>query len=223
MFKTDIEFQNESIKILTHANENSFVTSQIQEIFPIKINEGQSALAIEINSQPSKSNLKDSPLTVVLFQDNYDKLFEKISTDISSDQSFTMENLFLTTLPSEHKYIAEIYIEGRIIDAFQSYFSNNTVIKKEIDVLESSQIQFRIINDLGEPQKNVNVKAWIYSDKTNEDGITKWIEILPTFTSNEPYVAQVSFPNGETIWSEPFLIEPEEKKVITIIKGDQNR
>ena len=223
LFKTDIEFKDKPIKISTHTNENSFVTSQTQEIFPIKMSENQSALAIEINSQPSKNNLKNLPLTIVLFQDNYDRLFEKISTETNSDQSFVVENLFLTTLPSEHKYIAEIYIEGRIIDAFQSYFSNNAVIKKEIDISESSQIQFRVIDELGKPQKNVNVKAWIYSDKTNDDGITEWIKIIPTFTSNEPYVAQVSFPNGEVIWSEPFLIEPEEKKVITIVKGDQSQ
>ena len=223
LFKTDMTFRDIPIKILTHVNENSFVTSQIQEIFPIKISEGQSALALEISSQPSENNLKDSPLTVVLFQDNYDNLFEKISTDVHSGQSFAIENLFLTTLPSEHKYIAEIYVEGRIIDAFQNYFSSNVVIKKEIDILESSQVRFRTIDSLGEPQENVDVKAWIYSDKTNVDGNTNWINIIPTFTSNEPYVAQATFPNGEIVWSEPFLIEPEEKKVITIIKGNQNR
>ena len=221
LFQTDIEFKDKPIKILTHANKNSFLTNQIQEIFPVKMDKGQSALAIEINSQPSKSNLKNSPLTVILFQDNYNSLFEKISTDISSDESFTVENLFLTTLPSEHMYIAEIYVEGRIVDAFQNYFSNNVVIKKEIDIAESSQIQFRVVDSSGEPQKNVSVKTWIYSDKTNEDGISDWMDVLPTFTSNEPYVAQAIFSNGEVVWSEPFLIEPEEKKVITIIKGNQ--
>jgi hypothetical protein len=114
-------------------------------------------------------------------------------------------------------------MEGRIIDAFQSYFSSNVVIKKEIDISESSQIQFRVIDEFGKPQKNVNIKAWIYSDMTNDDGITEWIKIIPTFTSNEPYVAQLSFPDGEVIWSEPFLIEPGEREVITIIKGVQNQ
>jgi hypothetical protein len=219
LFKTDIEFKEKPIKILTHANENSFVTSQIQEIFPIKMNEEQSALAMEITSQPSKSGLSELPLTVVLFQDDYSNLFEKISTDDDKIQSVTTENLFLATLPSEHKYIAEIYVEGRVIDAFQSYFPNNNVIKKEIDITESSQIQFRVLNDLGEPQRNVNVKTWIYSDKTNDDGISDWINVIPTFSSNEPYIAQAIFPNGKVIWSEPFLLEPEEKKVITMIKG----
>ena len=222
LFKTEIEFKDKPIKILAHSHENSFVTNHIQEIFPIKIDKEQSALAIEINSQTSKSDLKNSPLEIVLFEDRYDNLFQKISTDINNDQSFTVNNLFLTSLPSEHTYIAEIYIEGRIIDAFQSYFSNNAVIKKEIDIAESSQIQFRVVDNSGEPQNNVNVKTWIYSDRTNGDGVSEWINVLPTFTSNEPYVAQATFPNGEIVWSNPFLIEPDEKKVITIIKGDMN-
>ncbi len=223
LFKTDIEFKDRPIKILTHVNENSFLTNQIQQIFPVKMDKGQSALAIEINAQPSKNNLKDSPLTLVLFQDNYDSLFEKISTDINNEQSFTVENLFLTTLPSEHTYIAEMYVEGRIVGAFQNYFSDNVVIKKEIDISESSQIQFRVVNSLGEPQKNVSVKTWIYSDKTNEDGISEWMDVLPTFTSNEPYIAQATFSNGEVVWSKPFLIEAEERKVITIIKENQDQ
>ena len=223
LLKTEIEFEDKPIKILAHSNKNSFVTNHIQEIFPIKMDKEQSALAIEINSQTSKSNLKNSPLEIVLFEDSYDNLFQKISTDTDNDQSFMVNNLFLTSLPSEHTYIAEIYIEGRIVDAFQSYFSNNTVIKKEIDIVESSQIQFRVVDNAGEPQNNVKIKTWIYSDRTNKDGISEWMDILPTFTSNEPYVAQATFPNGDVVWSNPFLIEPDERKVVTIIKGDTNR
>ncbi len=222
LFETSIPFKYKPVEILAHTNENSVVTSKAQEIFPVKIRQNESALALEVDSQPSKSNLKDAPLTVVLFKDNYESLFEKISTDKHNDQSFKTENLFLTTLPSEHRYIAEIYVEGRILDAFQNYFPNNVVIKKEISVVESSKIQFRVINEFGDPQDNVDVNTWIYSEQTNERGVTEWIEVLPTFTSKEPYVAQATFPDGETSWSEPFLIESEEKKMITIVKGNQS-
>ena len=220
LFKTNIPLNDKPIKIFAHSNKNSFVTSDEQKIFPIKIDHGQSALALEINSQSLKNKLRDLPLTVVLFQDNYSNIFEKKSTH---NQNRTIENLFLTHLPSEHTYIAEIYLEGRIIDAFQNYFPDNVVIKKEISILESSEIQFRVINDIGESQNNVDVNMWVYSDKSNERGLTDWIKVIPTFTENEPYVAQAIFPNGEIIWSEPFLIEPEEKKVITIVKEDYNR
>jgi len=220
LFKIDMPFKNKPIKVSTHIDERSFVSNSIQEIFPIKINDEQSALALEINSQSPENNLKNSALTVVLFQDDYDHLFEKISTDDHSEQNITTENLFVTSLPSEHRYIAEIYLEGRILDAFQNYFPSNGVIKKEIHISESAQIQFRIVDDVGEPQKNVSISNWIYSAKSNENGVTDWIKVLPTFTSKEPYVAQATFPNGEIVWSEPFLIDSEEKKVITIIKGN---
>lgn len=218
LFKANIEFKDTPIKISTHANESSFVASKIQEIFPIKMNKEQSALVIESNLQSLKNSLNESPLTVILFQDDYDNLFEIISTDSNDDKNLVIENVFLTTVPSGHQYIAEIYAEGRIIGAFQSYFPDNAVIKEEINISESSQIQFRVIDDLGEPQKNIDVKTWIYSNMTNEEGISDWINVIPTFTSNEPYVAQAIFPNGEIAWSDPFLLEPEEKKVITIVK-----
>ena len=50
--------------------------------------------------------------------------------------------------------------------------------------------------------------------------ITEWIDVLPTFTENEPYVAKAIFTNGEIVWSEPFQIEEGEKKTIHITKGD---
>ena len=49
--------------------EKSFLTSSEHKIFLIKINDGQSAPALE-------NNLKNLVLTVVLFQDTYDNLFK---------------------------------------------------------------------------------------------------------------------------------------------------
>jgi len=222
LFNTNIPFKDKPIKISIHSNEDSFLTSSTQKIFPIKMDKGQSALALEINPHPSEDNSKYSELTVVLFQEDYDHVFEKISMDIYDNQNLMTSNLFLTSLPADHEYIVEVYLEGRLLDAFQNYFPSNLVIEKKITVSESSQIQFRIINELGEPQNNVNVDNWIYSGKSNENGVTDWIKILPTFTANEPYVAQATFPDGKVVWSDPFLIEPEEKKVITIVKGNSN-
>ena len=123
-------------------------------------------------------------------------------------------------MPANHEYIIEVYIGGRILDAFQNHFSNNAVIKEEISILESAQIQFKITNKEGEPQNNVLVENWIYSSTSNENGLTNWIEILPTFIESEPYKAKAIFPNGEIVWSEPFQIKDNEKKIIPIIKGD---
>ena len=58
---------------------------------------------------------------------------------------------------------------------------------------------------------------------SDKDGFTDWIPVIPTITSNEPYVAKAIFPDGRVIWSEPFLIESGEKKVIQIIQGTGNK
>jgi len=218
LLKTTIPFKNESIKVSAQSEENSLLHSFSKRIFPIEIDEEQSILALEIIPEISQNNLSPT-LTVVIFQDSYDNLFKKISTGDYDEQNFMTDNFFLTVLPANHEYIVEIYIEGRILDAFQDYFSNSEVIKKEIFISESSQIQFKIINEIGEPQSDVIVDNWVYSGSSNEEGLTEWIEVLPTFTVNEPYVAKATFPNEEVVWSEPFFIEAEEKKVIQIIQG----
>ena len=52
-----------------YIHKKSFLTSSEHKIFLIKINDGQSILALE-------NNLKNSALTVVLFQDTYGNLFK---------------------------------------------------------------------------------------------------------------------------------------------------
>ena len=158
---------------------------------------------------------------MVIFQDSYDNVFKKISVNQNS-QNLMNDDFFFTTLPADHEYIVEVYVEGRLLDAFQNYFPSNTVIKKEISISESSQVQFRIINEFGEPQMDVVVDNWVYSAISGKDGYTQWIETLPNFNANEPYVAKATFPNEEVVWSEPFLIDNEEKRVIQIIyRGDE--
>ena len=219
-FETYMPFKNEFIEITTQLEADPFFFNPTQVIFPIKLNSEQSALALEIIPDASESDLKSQVLTAVVFQDSYDELFKKVSTDNYDKQDLFIENFILSTLPANHEYIVEVYIGGRILDAFQNYFPNNQVIKKEIFISESAQIQFKITDKAGEPQNNVKVENWIYSSTSNEEGITEWIDVLPTFTENEPYVAKAIFTNGKSVWSEPFQIEEGEKKIIHITKGD---
>ncbi len=223
LFKTDIPFNNELVKISVYLEEKNFLPNSSQMIFPVRIDKEQSALALEILPHLPENNLKNYSLTVVIFQDSYDNMFKKISINDNDNQNLMIEKFFLIVLPANHEYIIEVYIEGRLLDAFQNYFPNNAIIKKQISILESAQVQFRIVNEVGEPQSDVIVDNWIYSTSSDEDGFTEWIELLPTFTANEPYVAKATFPNEEVIWSEPFLIESEEKKVISIIKGSSKQ
>ena len=217
-FETYMPFKNELIEIIIQLEVDPFFSNPTQVIFPIKLNNEQSALALKIIPDTSESDLKSQVLTTVVFQDSYDELFKKISTDNYDKQDLFIENFILSTLPANHEYIVEVYIGGRILDAFQNYFPNNHVIKKEIFISESAQIQFKITDKAGEPQNNVKIENWIYSSTSNEDGITEWIDVLPTFTENEPYVAKAIFTNGEIIWSEPFQIKDGEKKTIHITK-----
>ena len=216
-----IPFKKELIKITTQLEEEPFFSNTEQMIFPIKLDKEQTALALEIISDTHESDLKEQVLTAVIFQDSYDKLFKKVSTDKYDKQDEFIDNFIISTLPANHEYIVEVYIGGRILDAFQNYFPNNKIIEKEISILESSQIQFKVIDKTNEPQNNVKIENWIYSFTTNEEGITDWVDVLPTFTENEPYVAKMTFPNGEIMWSEPFEIDEGEKKTIQIIKGEK--
>ena len=219
-FETDIPFQNRLLDVNTHLKENSVITNPTQKIFPIKMSDKQSALALEIISDQEKEIFKTKSFTTVIFQDNYDKVFKKITTDNNNENIIT-DNFFLTVLPANHEYIIEVYVDGRLVSAFQNYFSSNIVIKNEISVEESAQIQFKITDEQGTPQKDVIVENWIYSSVSGDDGLTDWMDVLPTFTENEPYVAKATFPNQQVVWSEPFQIGDGEKQIVHIVKrGD---
>ena len=206
-----IPHNKEIIEISAHSDNNSLLSLPVQQILPIQVNENEAVLSL------SYQEYKNTPLTVIIFQDSYDNLYKKITTNQNTFNIFN-ENIIPIILPSEHEYIFEVYFEGKFVDAFQRYFEENQVIKKEIPIRESAQIQFRVIDEFGEPQNNVKVSNWIYSDITNENGTTNWIKIFPTFSSKEPYIAKAVFPDGIVVWSEKFQIEEGEKKVIQIIK-----
>ncbi len=218
-YETEIMFQKEIVDVTTHLKENSSVIDFNQKIFPIKMNDEQSALALEIITDQEEDVFEKNSLTIVIFQDNYDKVFKEISTDNHMNESVIIDNFFLTVLPANHEYILEIYKDGRITSASQHYFPNNIVIKDEISIEESAQVQFKITDEQGIPQNDVIIENWIYSSSSGDDGFTDWISVLPTFTEREPYVAKAIFPNGEVTWSDAFEIDDGEKKIIHIVRG----
>jgi hypothetical protein len=218
-FNIDMPFVTKAIDVTAYSETNSLLsTSFSQTIYPIKLDKDQSSLALEIIPHSSTYKFENPTFTIVLFQDSYDELFEKISTNKSDKQNFISDNVFLATLPANHEYIAEIYFEGRFLDAFQTYFPSNAIIKKEIFIPEPGQIQFKIVNKFDEPQPNAIIDNWIYHTQSNKDGFTDWLDVIPTIIAKEPYVAKVTFPDGKVTWSEPFMIESGEKKVIQVIQ-----
>ena len=219
----DVAFTDELVKITPYLEGDQFIPSISQHIFPLKLNAEQSALALEIIDDTKTSNFENPLIEVVLFQDSYDNLFKKIKLDKFNYEEPLIDNVFLTVLPSNHEYIGEIYLEGRFLDAFQSDFTSNNVIKKEILISESAQIKFRTLNFSGEPQGNVTVKNWVSTAVSDDDGFTDWIYIIPTVIAKEPYAAKAIFSGENVSWSDEFLIGPGEKKVIEIIQGENKQ
>lgn len=216
----NIPFVNENIKVTIDLEDNSTLSTSSQNVYPIKLNEGESAIAFEIIPNSNMYDFENPPYTIALFQDSYENMFKIISTNEYDVHSMMSDNIFLTVVPANHEYIAELYYEGRFLDSFQTFFKDSTIVKKDIFIPEYGQVKFRVLDDLNEPQINVTVDNWIYSSVTSDDGMTEWIEMLPTVIPSEPYVAKATLSDGSVIWSEEFLLESEEKKVISIIKGD---
>jgi len=219
-FITSIPFNDEPIKVSAYIEDDFSFLEYPQMILPLKINNEQSALVIHTTS--ATNDLENSALDLAIFQDSYENLFKIISTDGFDDQNMQTDDSFLTILPANHEYIVEIYLEGRFLDAFQEDFVENAIVKKEIIIPEYGQVKFRVLDESNESQINVTVDNWIYSSITNEDGMTEWIEMLPTIIPSEPYVAKATLSDGSVIWSEPFQLESEEKKIISIVKGGLN-
>ena len=219
-FKTSIPFNDESIKVSAYIEDDFSFPEYPQMILPLKMNNEQSALVIHTTS--GTNNFENSALEFAIFQDSYENLYKIISTDGFDDQNIQIGDSFQTILPANHEYIVEIYLEGRFLDAFQDDFVESAIVKKEIIIPEYGQVKFRVLNESNESQNNVIVDNWIYSSITSEDGMTEWIEMLPTIIPSEPYVAKATLSDGSVIWSEPFLLESEEKKIVSIVKGGLN-
>ena len=216
----DIPHTNKPIEITTEIKEKNFLPGFSQFIFPIKLNDKQSAIALELISESENNMFDYSTLTMVLFQDSYDNLFNKISPD--DNQKDKIDNFLVSAVPGNHEYIVEIYINGKILDAFQVNLEANEIVKKETYLSESAQIQFKITDEKGEPISGVLVENWIYTAISNEEGLTEWVDVLPTISENDPYVAKAVFPDGTIVWSDSFLVAPDEGKVVQIIKGGRN-
>ena len=225
IFDTTIPFDDRIIEMQTNL-ENESSISDSKPIFPIKLQDKQSALALEVISDELELNSDRSDITAVIFQDSYENLFGKVTTNKNYNrQDTTMHNFDLSIgnflinkMSSDHEYIVEIYMKGRIVDAFQRVFQENEVITRSVSISETAKVQFKITDKNGTPQDNVVIENWIYSTSTNSEGLTEWINILPNFTSNEPYVAKAIFPDGTIVWSEPFVVNEQESVSIEIVR-----
>jgi len=173
-------------------------------------NEVTSAILMKIIDMDKQYNFEDYPFEFLIFQDSYENLIEKVFPITTLLDSST----FWISLPPQHDYFAEVYLDGRFLfltDRIQ--LQENSMGMGELIIPESAEIQFRVTNEVGEPQSNVIVNNWIYSAITDEDGFTDWIKVLPT-VNDVPYVAEVVLSDQKSIKSNPFLVFSGERKTV---------
>ncbi|HLA22894.1 MAG TPA: hypothetical protein VJZ17_05590, partial [Nitrosopumilaceae archaeon] len=149
------------------------------------------------------------------FQDSYDNSYKKIST--GKKGALLDTNTAWTGLSGNHYYLEEIYVKGRFFFATDwKQIPEKRVIQENIYIPETAQIRFHVTDANNKPLSHAIIKNWIYFAKTDETGSTAWIDMLPTKTKKEPYVAVGSTSDGRIIKSESFFVTSGEKKIIEI-------
>lgn len=144
-------------------------------------NEVTSAILMKITDMDKQYNFEDYQFEFFIFQDSYENLIEKVFPITTLLDSST----FWISLPANHNYFAEVYVNGQFIFVTDEiHLNENDIVVEELIIPESAEIRFRVTNELGEPQSDVIVNNWIYSTITDENGFTNWIEILPTSHAN---------------------------------------
>ena len=160
------------------------------------------------------SNLYDfenQQFDILIFQDSYEKLIKKIQPD--STTLFDSETFWIS-LPPEHHYFSEIYLDGRIFFVTdQELLKEDSVIVKKLKIPEMGKVKFVVTDDKNQLVTGSTVTNWIYSFSA-EDGFTEWMDVIPA--TREPYVAETILSDRSILKSEPFLIFPGEQKIIDI-------
>ena len=214
-------------KAVTFSEERLSVTASFQGNFPylqsnysgyvfnLPPSKETAALVLKVKDPTDRYDFQNLPSEIAVFQDSYDNLYTKIST---GKKGVLLDNYTTWTgLPGNHSYLEEIYVNGRFFFATDwKQIPEERVIQENIYIPETAQIQFHVTNANNNPLADATVKNWIYSAKTDETGFTVWIDMLPTRTKKEPYVAVGSTSDGKIIKSEPFFVTSGEKKIIEI-------
>ena len=207
-----------SVKFMEPNKIETAIIAENQNPYHQNLRQDEFLLSLNLSDPMKIHSFEDSDVIVVLFQDSYDNLFKKIQTTGFDKTSAIFEENLLTVLPANHKYIGEIYLEGRFLTSFETDSPNKTMITKDIVIPKPAQIQFKVFNESGNLQSDASVHNWIYSGTSNIDGLTDWIKIIPTITDSEPYAANAILPNGKMVWSDPFYIKSGEVKTVPIGK-----
>ena len=187
-------------------------SSSSLEIYSIS-NNNIPGIMMKVTDIYNQKNFADNLFEFIIFQDDYDNLFKKIFPD----STFYDSNSFWVSLPPDHEYFTEVYLDGRFISLTEKVsLQENTVVVEEILLPEPAEIRFRVIDELGEPQQNAVVNNWIYSGITNENGFTDWIKVLPTINDN-PYDVEIVLSDKKIIQNHQILVFSDERKTIDVV------
>lgn len=195
-------------------------TNSSNFVFNLKSAKENAAITTHLLDSTTNYNFVKLPATIVTYQDSYQKIYKKFTTNKNN----LLDDL-TAWLPVEanHSYLQEVYLGGRFF--FSSDWKQikpSQVHKNEFLIPDLAQVRFKISGIESEALSGIQVQNWIYSDFVNADGYTDWVNVLPTRTKNEPYVTSISLPDGRVFYSEPFFVDSGEKKVIEIdVKNQQ--
>ena len=215
-------------KAITFTQDKTLITSFFEGDFPhlptnqskivhtLPSSEDNSAIVLKMIDPLGRYDFSNLSSEIAVFQDSYDTLFSKLLTN--ENNVMLDDSTVWFGIDGNHSYLEEVYVEGRYFFTVDwSYVPDNGVIEKILNVPSTAQIRF-LVNDVDKnPIAGANVENWIYSGITDQNGFTEWIDMLPTRSKDEPYVAVVSTDDGKILRSDPFYVSSEEKKIVEII------
>jgi len=141
--------------------------------YNVHLHQNESLLSLKLSDPTNSHTFKNSEFDIVVFQDSYDNLFKQISTFGNNDLIYGHNEDLLTVLPGNHKYILEVYLDGKFLDAFETFLKNKDVFTKQISTPDFTPIKFEILDGFGNHLNDISVKNQDYSitDEFGENNI----------------------------------------------------
>ena len=208
-----------SVVITVEENYPLLGSSYFASIYPVQL-ESNSVWSFQIQNPSELYNFHDSSAIIVIYEESYNEII-KINTDhlLPSEK---YRDAVLVTLPSG-TYIAEVYLDGRLIHVVKTHLKENMIKTSGLLIPETSRVQFQVLSDNGEPAYGVTVYGDNFTLTTNENGLTDWVDILPTVSDNDQYVVTAILTDGKIISSDPFSVVLGEQNVIQVMEKVKQR
>ena len=208
--KTISLFDSVEINASFIGDEQYLQTNTSITLFPLPSTDS-SYLILDLIDPKNQFNFKDYVIEILIFQDSYQTLLQKIAPD---KNTLLDDDTFWISLPADHYYFSEIYLDGRLFFVTESeLLHENSVLTKELQIPQLAQIKFKIVDENKKLIPNTVVKNWFY-EFSAENGISDWKSVLPT--TNTPYQAEVFSDGAKIGQSPPFLVFSGEQKTIEI-------